>query len=167
MKTNDVEEEIPPLKRKKQIEPMDNYSNMSIKDLLTDGIEEFFLKENPQNSYPEWFDVMRKRLTKNRPYIYKRFVLVKVSCKNPNKAYYLNSHDGNNFLDDETELNIFHKGWRHKTTTVSILHPNHVNKCLTMKKDLKDNDCHGWKAHYVSKEYIDEDGCFIIVGLKK
>ena len=55
IKSNDVEEKP---KNEKQIEPKQSYINMSNEDLLTNGIETFFLDDNEiQNSYQEWFEI--------------------------------------------------------------------------------------------------------------
>ena len=115
----------------------------------------------------EWFDMTRIRLTKNTPYIFEKCLLVKVTCKSPTNAYYFNSSKKNNFFENQTQLNIFNKGWRHESTTVSIVHPIHDKKFLTMKECLKGNDFHQWKVDYVSNDYIDEDGYFIVVCSKK
>lgn len=154
MKTNDVEEETTPL------------NMMSTEDLLTDGIEKFFLKGNPQYSYKRWFDVMKIRLIKNNPCIFEKYLLVKVTCLNPKGIFYFTPFNKNNFSNNQTQLDIFNKGWRHESTTVTILHPNHVNG-LTMKKGDKGSNYHHWTVDYVPDNYIDEDGYFIIFGWKK
>ena len=88
MKTNDVEEESRPNDETEKDVLNDSY--METKDLLTNGIEKFFFgKSGLTNSYKEWFGVMATRLMKNNPYIFEKFVLVKVNCKNPKDGYYL------------------------------------------------------------------------------
>ena len=129
MKTNDIEEETTPLKNEKQIK---SYLNMNTDDLLTDGIAKFPLIEKLSNSYQEWFGVMTTRLDRNYPYIFEKFVLVKVNCKNSKDRYYFYSRNENIFYDQVTNLDIYNKGFRHETTTVSILHPNFVNKSIQM-----------------------------------
>ena len=138
-------------------------------DLLNKGIKKFFYGERIclSNSYKEWFDFMRIRLTKNTPNIFEKCLLVKVSCKAPTNAYYFTSYTRNCFYINQTKLNIFEKEWRHQTTTVSILHPKQINRSLKMKEGLKDKGFNRWKVDYVSKDYIDDEGCFIVVCLKK
>ena len=80
---NEVEEkekEATPLKNEKEMKPVKNYSKMSTDDLLTDGIEKYFLRENEiQNSYQEWFEIVTTRLTKNNPLIFETFLLEKLN----------------------------------------------------------------------------------------
>ena len=164
-KTND-HEEVTPLKNEKQIERIiKNYSNiMSTDDLLFDGVEEFFLRKN----YKEWFGVMTTRLTKNSPYIFEMFVLVKVTkLGDPKIEYTFTTCDINNFYDNQTQLNIFDKGWRHETAKVSILHPKLVQKSIQMKEGDKYRSCSHWTVDKIPNEYIDEDGYFIVLCLKK
>ena len=174
MKTNDVEEETTPLRNEKQTDQIAQINLLNdFKYIETDGlpkgINKFFFGEKTGlfNSFQEWFDVMRIRLTENTPYIYEKFVLVKVTCRDPKNVYYFYSNDGNTFDATYTQLNIFDNGWRHESTSVLILHPNHVYKSLKMREDLKSEGCHCWKVDYVPKGCIDEDGYFIIVCLKK
>ena len=165
MKTND-HEEVTPLKNEKQIERIiKSYSNMvSTDDLLFDGVEEFFLRKN----YKEWFSVMTTRLTKNSPYIFEMFVLVKVTkLGDPKIEYTFTTCDINNFYRNQTQLNIFDKGWRHETAKVSILHPKLVQKSIQMKEGDKYRSCSHWTVDKIPNEYIDEDGYFIVLCLKK
>ena len=149
-----------------------NDAYMSVADLLTNGIGKFFFGKDLQNcfydSYADWFDVMTTRLTKNTPYIFERFVLVKVRCKDPKNAYYFYSFNGNRFYDQQTNLNIFDKGWRHRRSTVSILHPSLVNKSFQMVEgDRNKGYFHRWDVDSIPKEYvIDESGLIIVLCLK-
>ena len=110
---------------------------------------------------------MRTRLTKNNPCMAEKFVLVKLTCRNPMNAYFFYSSNENRFSDNCTKLNIFNKGWRQEATTVSILHPKQVNKCLAMKQGLQSNNLHKWYVNNIPKYFIDEVGQIMIVCLKK
>ena len=62
------------------MKPVKNYFKMTTDDLLTDGIEKYFLRENEiQNSYQEWFEIVTTRLTKNNPLIFETFLLEKLN----------------------------------------------------------------------------------------
>ena len=117
MKTNDIEEETTPLKNEKQIK---SYLNMNTDDLLTDGIAKFPLIEKLSNSYQELFGVMTTRLDRNYPYIYEKFVLVKVTCYFPRSRYTFTSFDRNTFSDQQTYLNIYDKGFRYELSLIHI-----------------------------------------------
>ena len=110
---------------------------------------------------------MATNLTKNNPYIFEKFVLVKVNCKNPKDRYYFSSYNENFFCNRVTHLNIYNKGFRHKTTTVSILHPHHVNKSIQMKEDGKGEAYKRWSVEGIPSEYIDGDGFIVILCQKK
>ena len=177
MKTNDVD--VTPLEHwniknkweQKQLQPLkEEYDKMSDDYLFTKGIEQFFFRNNFQTgySYPEWFDVIRTKLrVYNCSYVFQKFVLVKVKCFKPNNSYYFTSFYEDSFYDQRTKLNIFNRGWRHESATVSILHPNDVNNSLKMKEDGKEYNHHQWKVTNIPKDYIDKDGYFIILCLKK
>ena len=109
---------------------------------------------------------MTTRLDRNYPYIYEKFVLVKVTCKNPRSRYTIFSCNANGFYDQITYLNIYNKGFGHETTTVSILHPNFVNKNLIMK-GYGCEDSSQWEIDEIPRDYIDKDGNFVIICLKK
>ena len=135
MKSNDVEEE---LKNEKQIEPKQSYINMSNEDLLTNGIETFFLNDN-EIQYKEWFEMMSTRMTNKSPLydiISDRSVLVKVVCPNPKSTYRFSSFIRDVYQGQQTDLNIFNKGFLHNTSTVYILHPKKIIKSIQMKKHL-------------------------------
>lgn len=144
--------------------------------LVADGIAKFFCNDDLQACYKEWFDEIFKSLNKDSPLIANQFVLVKVKCGDPAKEYKVFSYNNNSYYDQYTELNIFEKGWRHENTAVTILHPNSFNKPMKMKEGgLKYKnfplrmkiDFHKWRVDAVPKEYIGEDGYFIILCLKK
>ena len=172
-----LENESTPLKHEKQMETNaaaiseEKYDKMSTGDLLTKGIKQFFFEKNQtglSNSYQEWFDVMRTRLRKNTPHMFKKCLVVKVTCKNPNQTLFkFFSYYENIFNYNETRLNIFNEAWTHDSTTVLILHPNDENEFVTMKESSKGNDYHYWEVDYVHNDYIDEDGYFIVLCLKK
>ena len=140
---------------------------MSTDDLLTDGIAKFPLIEKLSNSYQEWFGVMTTRLDRNYPYIYEKFVLVKVTCENPKDRYYFSSYNKNIFSDQITRLDIYNKGFRHKTTTVTILRPNFINKSIQMKEYNKGGAFSQWEVDDITRDHIGEDSYFIILCLKK
>ena len=58
---------------------------------LTKGVEQFFFGKDFVFSglYHDWFDVMTTRLIRNNPCMFEKFILVKVTCKNPKVGYYL------------------------------------------------------------------------------
>ena len=181
-KSNRVEEETAPKRRKKnekQIGPSiktfqedilkDSY--FDINHIIAQGIEKFFFgKENfLSNSYNEWFDVMATRLTKNTPYIFEKFVLVKVVCQDELKGYSFSSCSDreSNFGDRQANLNIFPKGFRHETTTVSILHPHHVNKSIQMKEDGKGEDFHSWTVDPTTNRFFRSGYFSLFLCMKK
>ena len=110
---------------------------------------------------------MATRLMKNNPYIFEKFVLVKVNCKNSKDRYYFYSRNENIFYDQVTNLDIYNKGFRHETTTVSILHPHHVNKSIQMKEDGKGEAYNLWIVDGIPSEYIDGDGFIVILCFKR
>ena len=166
-KRNDEVEETTSLMNVKQIEPSQSYNNMSTDDLLTDGMEKFFLNENEiQNTYQEWFEVMNTRLTLNTPLILERFVLVKVKCKNPTVMFKFTSYTNTGFYDQQTNVNIFNNGFRYNTSTVYILHPENIIKSIQMEEYKNDFNYDQWLVRAIPKEHIDKDGCFVILCLK-
>ena len=175
---------------------------MNTDDLLTKGIDKYFLQDEASNSflvpkkdeyeiplphnelssstYREWFEVMATRLTNTGPFVFEKFVLVKVKCKNPtqeysffsfkkrkDKKFFLFSNEENKYYEDHTDLNILTKGWRHDTASILILHPSQVLTSIKMEEGgMEDHYC-GWFVDYIPNEYIyNEDGCFIILCLK-
>ena len=168
IKSNDVEEKP---KNEKQIEPKQSYINMSNEDLLTNGIETFFLDDNEiQNSYQEWFEIMSTRISKETPLrdvISDRFVLVKKVCQNPTSIYKFSSYIHNIYQVQQTDLNIFNKRFLHNTTIVYILHPKKIIKSIQMKEHATGADYHQWLVNAVPEEYLDRDGNIVILCLKK
>ena len=110
---------------------------------------------------------MATRLMKNNPYIFEKFVFVKVNCKNPKDRYYFTSYNENNFYNHVTRLDIYNKGFRHETTTVTILRPNFVNKSIQMKEYNKGGAFSQWEVDEIPRDHIGEDSYFIILCLKK
>ena len=132
--------------------------------LLSNGITKFFHEGNVPASYKEWFGVIHERLS--GPVITEKYVLVKVKCKDTTKQYSVVSYNQNKCYDQYTHLNIFDKGWRHENTKVSILHPNSINNAIQMKKGGKNANYHEWIVDKIPKEYISEDGYFIVLCLR-
>ena len=136
-------------------------------DLIDNGITKFF-GDNLQASYKEWFDATFENLNKDSPAITKKFVLVKVKCKDPSTEYrFTSTSDQNQYKDQQTHLNIFKKGLKHENTEVFILHPKFAFKGILMKKDRISHNCHTWSVNIIPEEYIGEDGYFIVLCLKK
>ena len=138
----------------------------NLNDLLANGINKFF-GHVVQASYKEWFDATFESLSKDYPVISEKFVFLKVKCKDQTKHYAFYSHHQNYYDDQQTNLNIFNKGWKHENTEVSILHPNSINKSIQMKEGGKSDTYHHWSVNTIPKEYIGEDGYFIVLCLKK
>ena len=140
-------------------------------DLLSKGIAKFFFGDDVQagfyDLYREWFEAMSKRLPRESPFIRERFVLVKLTCKDPAKFYSFDSHIKTVYRENDTQLNILDKGWKHETSTVFILHPNLINGSIQMKECYKCDNFHRWVVDSISKKNIDdEDGSFTILCLK-
>ena len=159
------------LKSEKEI-PMKAYIEMSINALVINGIEKFFLCSNEEEgvhfTYREWFKIMFERISKNIPFIFDKFVLVKVTCNDPTKEYRFYSDKQNDFsYNQRTDLNIFNKGWKHNTTRVFILNPNSIIKSVQMEKGNRSIDYHGWNIGHIQNESIGEDGFFVVLSLKK
>ena len=177
MKTKDVEEETTLSKNVKQIEPIEAMPKksvddvyMSIDDLVIYGIEKFFFgKSGFSDSYDEWFDVMDSRLTKNNPFIFEKFVLVKVNCKNSKDGYYFYSCNENTFYGQRTDLKIYNKGWRHGTSIVLMLHPYLVNKSLRLIEDgdTGTSKINFWSVESIPEVHIERDSSVVILCLKK
>ena len=164
----------PQMQKEKQIEPVKS-SVMCIKnahksfeiilnDLLQNGIKKFFCDDELNHFYKDWFNSIFESLRKDSPVITEKFVLVKVKCKDTTKQYYVNSTDQNKYGDNYTHLNIFNKGRSHENTKLLILHPNSINNAIQMKKVVNWKQ---WIIDTIPKEYIGEDGYFIVLCLKK
>ena len=159
------------LKSEKEI-PMKAYIEMSINALVINGIEKFFLCSNEEEgvhfTYREWFKIMFERIWKEIPFIFDKFVLVKVTCNDLTRQYQFDSDKTRtSYSKNRTELNIFNKGWNHNTTNVFILHPNSIIKSIQMEEDEKCRTYHRWIVVTISDEFIGEDGFFVVLCLKK
>lgn len=184
---------------------LQKYFHMSTDDLLTKGVEKYFLREELHNSYignqkeeeeeekqkqsedfsnsltyRQWFEVMATRLTRTAPFVFEKFVLMKIKCKSPkqeyafftfkkkiDKKFFLFSEEENKYYEQHTNLKILTKGWRHDTTTVLILHPDHALRSIKMiEGGMEDHYC-GWYVDYIPQECIyNKDGFFIVICLK-
>ena len=104
---------------------------MNTDDLLNEGIAKFFFGEKIRtvfyNLYQEWFNVMTKRMGENSAFIYERFVLVKLTYKDPVKRYIFCSHkDKTSYGDNCTNLQILDKELTHETSSVLVLSLIHI-----------------------------------------
>ena len=174
-----AEKEIKGVKRKKkddskQIDHPEISFNeffMETEDLIRKGIARFFRRQGESkgdfyNYYHGWFQSMAGRIGKNNPIIHEEYVLVKVKCKDPSTGYSIFSDEKNQFNDRYTNLNIFHKGWKHDTASVLILHPININKSTEMGRGEKCDSFHQWKVDSILKEYRGEDDFAIVMFLK-
>ena len=161
-------------KKKHEEHPLKSFNEfyMETEDLLSKGIRRFFGREQETqdgfyNHYYDWFQSMTGRIGKNNPVIHEEYVLAKVKCKDLSVQYMIYSFDQNQYKDQYTYLSIFHKGWKHDTTSVLILHPTHINKSIEMEKSAKlSAKCHQWRVFPISKEHRVEDDFFIVLFVK-
>ena len=131
-------------------------------------LKSLFLCSNEEGvdiSYREWFEIILSKISENTPFIFDKFVLVKVTCLYPKRDYYFDSDKSNIYGVSSTELNIFNKG--HDTTKVSILHPNSIIKSIQMNEGNKYPHHHRWTVATIPKKHISEDGFFIVLCVKK
>ena len=148
-------------------ETMESFMGRNI--LFPSDMTKYFLKqENPSDQFKSmycgWFQSIDNKLTKSNSIIHEEYVLVKVKCNNPSTHYDIYSYNQNLYDDQYTYLNILHKGWKHDTASVFILHPTHINKSIGMKRGKKSNIYHQWKVDSVPNEYrAGEDDFFIIL----
>ena len=107
----------------------------STNNLISIGVEKFFFGKDLNtlfyDSYQEWFEVVIKRLKKNSPLTFEKFLVLKLMYKNPTKEFKFYSYNAENLCyGNLAQLNILDKGWKHGASSVLILHPMRLSTDL-------------------------------------
>ena len=162
---------------KKEVKKIDDYF-IKTEELVSRGVGKFFLGRKDDELYDhyyQWYQDVALRIPKNTIFREnQKFVLVKTKFKDYSEACYFtsSSYDGyQKFNAQEVELNYI-KEWQWNNSSIFILHPSCVNRCIQMKESQEIRMTQNmtfpikWGVDLIPQEFKEKDtNCVIILCL--